>query len=279
MKVFSHCDAIREHLTTYKQQTIALVPTMGNLHEGHSSLIELANTLTDHTVVSIFVNPTQFNQASDYENYPRTIENDLSKLASLNVDAVFTPTQDELYPNGIIDNVKIIIPNLTTILEGEFRPGHFEGVCTVVSKLFNIISPNVAVFGEKDYQQLLVIQHLVDGLSFNTQIIPAKTSRETSGLAMSSRNTHLSDSERQQAGHIFTTLKHIQDQFSTSNVLELESTASQLLTQYGFKVEYFAIRDAANLQAVTQSTDNIVILTAVWLGATRLIDNILFPKP
>ena len=281
MNIFTSCQAIRDHINQYQQnkQTIALVPTMGHLHAGHISLIELAKSQATHVIVSIFINPLQFNEAKDFERYPRTLEDDLEKLRPLNIDAVFAPSSDELYPQGLTLTPKIIIPELTEQLEGKFRPGHFDGVCTVVCKLFNITTPDIAVFGRKDYQQLLIIKRMVHDLNFNIDIVSGVTQRESDGLAMSSRNSHLNHENRALAPHIFKILKQTEDQYSTSNIQQLEENATSKLIQHGFRVEYFSICDADNLQAVSQTTENIIVLVAAWLDDTRLIDNILFPMP
>ena len=281
MKIFSSCQGIRDHIDQYKktQPSIALVPTMGHLHAGHISLIELAKTQAAHVIVSIFVNPLQFNEVKDYEHYPRTLDDDLEKLRPLNIDAVFTPSLDELYPHSLTHTPQIVIPELTESLEGTFRPGHFDGVCTIVCKLFNITTPTIAVFGNKDYQQLLIIQRMVQDLNFNIEIVAGDTKREADGLAMSSRNSHLNAKSRALAPYIFKILKQSQDQFSSNNVKQLEENAASALKQHGFRVEYFAFRDAQNLQAISQTTENIVVLVAAWLENTRLIDNILFPMP
>lgn len=281
MKIFSTCDAIREHLAEYKsnKETIALVPTMGHLHAGHISLIELAKQKTDKVVVSIFINPAQFNQISDFDRYPRSLEDDLDKLKNLNINAVFTPHPDEIYPHGTNNTAKIFIPELTNVLEGEYRPGHFEGVCTVVCKLFNIIKPDVAVFGEKDFQQLLIIKRMSRDLDYDIQIVSGKTLREDDGLAMSSRNSLLNHEQRKHAKCVYDVLMLTKDQFSTNDIVPLENYAVSFLEKNGFRVEYFNIRDAKNLHTLSQDTENIVILVAAWLGDTRLIDNLLFPMP
>jgi len=281
MKILSTCDAIRNLIAQYKSNnvTIALVPTMGHLHAGHISLVELAKQNADQVIVSIFINPTQFNQASDFDRYPRSLEHDLDRLSNLNIAAVFTPQPDEIYPQGTSNTTKIIIPDLTNTLEGLCRPGHFEGVCTVVSKLFNIVSPDIAVFGEKDIQQLLIIKRMTSDLSYNIKILPGPTLREADGLAMSSRNSLLSEQQRKHAKQIYDVLKLTKDQFSTNKIKSLENNASSFLENNGFRVEYFSIRDAKNLLSISQDTENIAILVAVWLGDTRLIDNLLFPMP
>ncbi len=281
MKIFSACEAIRDHISQCKSahESVALVPTMGNLHDGHTSLIELAKTKATKVIVSIFINPTQFNQTSDYERYPRTLNDDLEKIRQLNIDAIFTPELDELYPQGTTHTPRISVPQLAESLEGQFRPGHFDGVCTVVCKLFNIIVPDVAVFGAKDYQQLLIIKRMTQDLNFNIDIICGATQREADGLAMSSRNTHLSHTQRSLAPKLFSALQQTKDQFSSNDIKTLEEKGAAMLEKYGFRVEYFSILDAENLQPITQGTDNAVVLVAAWLGSTRLIDNLLFPMP
>lgn len=281
MKIISTCDAIRDLISDYKSnnESIALVPTMGHLHAGHISLIELAKTKASRVVISIFINPIQFNQSNDFERYPRTLDEDCEKLTELNIDAVFIPEQNEIYPHGASTTTKVSVPELANLLEGEYRPGHFSGVCTVVCKLFNIITPDVAIFGNKDYQQLLIIRRIVTDLNFNIEIVSGDTQRESNGLAMSSRNSLLSNQQRELAANIHSTLKKTKHEFSLNNTESLEKSASTALNQYGFRVDYFTIRDAKNLQPVTQDTENIVILTAAWLDETRLIDNLLFPMP
>ena len=281
MKVYSESELIREHINLWKSngEKIVLVPTMGHLHKGHASLIELAKSLGQRVLVSIFVNPLQFNQESDFTRYPRTLESDIEQLLTLNVDAVFTPSTESLYPHGIQSAPKIIIPELTEEFDGHYRPRHFEGVCTVVCKLFNILTPDVVVFGNKDYQQLLIIRRMVDDLNFNIDIVAGNTERESDGLAMSSRNTRLTPDQRVVAKHLYINLEQVKTHFSPSEVLSLESSARTNLEAVGMTVEYFSIRDAVNLQPINNSTKNVVVLTAAWLGDTRLIDNILFPMP
>jgi pantoate--beta-alanine ligase len=281
MKVYSESSPIREHINAWKSkgEKIILVPTMGHLHKGHASLIELATSLGQHVLVSIFVNPLQFNQESDFTHYPRSLESDIEQLHTLNVDAVFTPSTESLYPHGIQSAPKIFIPELTEEFDGHYRPGHFEGVCTIVCKLLNILTPDIAVFGNKDYQQLLIIRRMVNDLDFNIDIVAGKTEREPDGLAMSSRNTHLNPHQRALARHLYANLVRVKKQFSLNEIMSLEESARRHIEDTGMTVEYFSIRDAINLQPITNSTKNIVVLTAVWLGNTRLIDNILFPVP
>ncbi len=281
MKLFSTCKQIRAQIRQYQsqQEQIALVPTMGHLHAGHMALIELAKARANRVIVSIFINPIQFNQLNDFEHYPRTLDDDIEKLNTCDVDEVFAPDIDELYPHGTSQATKILIPNLADILEGECRPGHFEGVCTVVCKLFNIITPNIAVFGNKDFQQLLIIRHMVEALNFDIDIIAADTVRENDGLAMSSRNTLLNREQREAANKIYCTLQDTMEQFSTNTIASLEEQAKNTLENNNFRVEYFSIRDAENLQPVSKDTVKVVILAAAWLGDIRLIDNQLFTKP
>ena len=278
MKVYSEAEQIRKTIYSWKDKNekIVLVPTMGHLHEGHISLIKLAQSLGQRVIVSIFINPIQFNQESDFDRYPRTIDSDLEKLGELSVDAVYTPSSESLYPHGTQSAPKILIPVLAEEFDGLFRPGHFEGVCTVVCKLFNILSPDVAVFGNKDYQQLLIIRRLVSDLNFNINIVAGETKREADGLAMSSRNTHLTPEQRTIASHLYASLNHINTQFSMDQIHSLEQSARENLDEIGMKVEYLSIRDASNLQAINNNTNEIVVLAAAWLGDTRLIDNVLF---
>lgn len=256
-------------------QKIALVPTMGNLHEGHISLVNQAESLADKTVVSIFVNPTQFVKGEDFDQYPRTLEADLSKLEKTGADLVFNPELDQIYPHAEKNNTLITVPHLENILCGKFRPGHFAGVALVVNKLFNIVNPDIAIFGEKDYQQLLVIRHLVKDLCMPIKVISGPTIREPDGLAMSSRNTYLTDSERKLAPMIYQTLTEIADAIETGNrnFTELENMSIEKLNNNGFKIEYISIREASNLD--TPQTGNLVILAAAWLGQARLIDNVI----
>ena len=281
MKAYSEVHPIREYIHCCKasDEKIILVPTMGHLHKGHASLIELAKSLGRRVIVSIFVNPLQFNQETDFTGYPRTLDSDIELLRSYNIDAVFTPNAESLYPDGIQLAPKIIIPVLSKEFDGHYRPGHFEGVCTVVCKLFNILTPDIAVFGNKDYQQLLIIQRMVRDLNFNIDIIAGETVREPDGLAMSSRNTLLSVEQRELAKHLYTHLNQVKLQFSLGNISSLEDSARSQLKQIGMKVEYLNIRDAVNLQPINSNTKNVVVLAAAWLGNTRLIDNILFPLP
>lgn len=278
MNIFTECVQIHAQSQAWKSKKlkVALVPTMGNLHEGHLSLIRLAKTLADRVVVSIYVNALQFNQQEDFRNYPRTLSADLDKLEALDVEAVFTPSEQELYPHGIEQAPRIHMPGLADEFCGQYRPGHFEGVCTVVAKLFNTIRPDVAVFGKKDYQQLLIIKRLTEELYLDIDISAGETVREADGLAMSSRNNRLSDEQRAIAPSLYTALLHVAQEYDFHRIGQIEEQAKNTMEKQGLKVEYLNIRDADSLQAVSQKTSNYVVLAAAWLGATRLIDNIVF---
>ena len=281
MNVISELAQMRAQVNQWRKnnESIALVPTMGHLHAGHCSLIELAQTRAQHVVVTIFINPLQFNQKEDLERYPRTLSSDLKKLNTMKVDTIFTPADVDLYPQGTELAPRIHVPELSEIFCGEFRPGHFSGVCTIVAKLFNLVCPDIAVFGSKDYQQLLIIRRMTESLNFEINIVAGNTIREPDGLALSSRNALLTPEQRALAPHLYQTLLEIQQGFSISTIEPLENAAKKTLDSLGIQTEYVAIRDAENLRDITQATDNIVVLAAVWLGSVRLIDNILFPRP
>jgi pantoate--beta-alanine ligase len=254
---------------------IAFVPTMGNLHAGHLSLVEKANTMADRVVVSIFVNPLQFNESSDFEVYPRTPDRDLQQLADYRVDAIFTPDEAELYPQGREGLTRVEVPTLSTMLEGTSRPGHFSGVTTIVAKLFHLVQPQVAVFGEKDFQQLLVVRQMVADLNFPVEIIGLPTCREADGLAMSSRNAWLTPMERQKAPALYRILKALRDKIraGANDFDQLEGQARDALTREGMSIEYLSVRSAHNL-ALPLAGDKLVIVAAVRLGKVRLIDNL-----
>ncbi len=259
--------------TRKSKKKISLVPTMGNLHEGHLSLIKHAQNITDYVVVSIFVNPTQFVGGEDFNKYPRTLDDDIESISKLDVDLLFTPDTNEIYSDNYQDFIEIPVSYLESIYCGKSRPGHFRGVITIVSELFNIIQPDIAIFGEKDYQQLLIIRNLVKNLFSSIKIIGLPTVREESGLAMSSRNNYLSQSDRQQApmlyGCIKRTIKSIKN--GVKDYAGLEKEAKFFLEKAGFKIDYYSICDSDTLKL--PKNENLVILAAVWLGDTRLIDN------
>lgn len=262
-----------------KGESIAFVPTMGCLHEGHLSLVEKAAILADHVVVSIFVNPLQFNDANDLANYPIVLDEDVRKLKKFSVDVIFAPTADKFYPEGQsnFDKVeKVELGEISRLLEGAMRPGHFAGVATVVKRLFDLIQPNFAVFGEKDFQQLIIIQQLVKQYSLAIEIVPMPTFRESDGLAMSSRNIRLSNTERETAPVIYQNLLSVKSALTNGNkdYSSLEKEACENLVKAGLIPEYFVIRQSETLHTPENHTNNTVILVAAKLGETRLIDNI-----
>ncbi|MCH6549958.1 MAG: pantoate--beta-alanine ligase [Proteobacteria bacterium] len=275
----STSEALREQLVDWRHSSehIALVPTMGNLHDGHLSLVSLAREHAERVVVSIFVNPTQFGETDDFDQYPRTLERDKRRLKRVNADLLFVPDVETMYPFGIDNATSVTVPVITAEFCGVFRPGHFDGVTSVVSRLFNIVQPDVAIFGQKDFQQQLVIRRLVDDLRLPLQIVSGATQREADGLALSSRNQYLSDEERAVAPTLYSVLQGIGNdlQAGKRNYTELEQQAMDVLSDAGFDPEYVGIRRAENLQLPDRDNDEIVILAAVRLGAARLIDNII----
>jgi pantoate--beta-alanine ligase len=274
--VFNTVSDLREFLNATRAQgkTIGFVPTMGNLHQGHLDLVNKASEMSDVVIVSIFVNPMQFGPHEDFDAYPRTLESDCSALANHPCNAVFAPTVREMYPKGV--NTEIDVPSLSTILCGHHRPGHFKGVATVVTKLLNIVQPNVAVFGNKDYQQLQVIRTMVADLLIPVTIVGADTTRELSGLAMSSRNTYLSKEERETAAMLYATLKNIGEALrNDSQVSTTLKHEKERLTSAGFVLDYLEIRDAQDLSKSYVEATSAVILVAAKLGQARLIDNLV----
>lgn len=255
-------------------KTVALVPTMGNLHAGHAVLIERARSAADFVAVSVFVNPTQFAPGEDYANYPRTLARDRELADVHGADAIFAPIAGEMYPYGSDIAVAIEVPGLSDILCGKFRPDHFRGVVSIVARLFNLVAPDLALFGEKDYQQLLVIRRMVEDLFFSVQIVGVPTVREPDGLALSSRNAYLTEEERTRAPALYAALQGAAAALARGEQPEaVESNGMHTLRDAGLKPEYFAVRRAADLGA-PQSGRPVRILGAAWLGRTRLIDNI-----
>jgi pantoate--beta-alanine ligase len=271
---------LREQLASWKRsgQRIALVPTMGNLHAGHLSLVERAKTAADRTIVSIFVNPTQFVAGEDFASYPRTLDQDQARLAGTGTDLLFHPATEEIYSTNAEQQTVVTVPSLDSIFCGKFRPGHFAGVATIVTKLFNIVQPDVAVFGEKDYQQLLVIRQLVRDLCIPVQIIASPTVRESDGLAMSSRNAYLTAAERKTAPVLFQVLSRVNGEIAGGNTAyaEIEQRARDELNRAGFTTEYIAVRNAENLG--NAGSGDLVVLAAVRLGKARLIDNVVIRR-
>lgn len=270
--------ALRQSIQAWKSkgERIALVPTMGNLHAGHLQLVSAARARTNRVVVSIFVNPLQFNETADFNAYPRTLDDDARMLRVANVDLLFAPTVDVMYPQGQVLNTKVMVPGISDILEGECRPGHFTGVATVVAKLFNMVQPDVALFGEKDFQQLLLIRRMVADLAMPIAIEGLPTVREADGLAMSSRNSRLGVYERQVAPVLYPTLCKVRDQVlqGETQYASLEQQATADLNRAGFRTEYVALRRALDLQPPAADDKQLVLLVAAHLGRTRLIDNI-----
>ena len=254
---------------------VAFVPTMGNLHEGHLALVREAKRHADAVVVSIFVNRLQFGQGEDFDKYPRTLQQDADKLEGEGVAVVFAPDEKELYPR-VQQQYNVEPPHLQNELCGAYRPGHFRGVATVVTKLFNIVEADVACFGKKDYQQLTIIQGMVDDLNMNIQIIPVDTGRAADGLALSSRNQYLSEAERAEAPRLYRELSKMAKAIAGGNVnyAELESQATANLQEAGWQVDYVEVRHAGNLQVAHAGDKHVVIVAAARLGSTRLIDNI-----
>ena len=273
-----HISDLRVALQPYRTaQRIALVPTMGNLHDGHLELVKIAKQHAEIVVVSIFVNPTQFGVGEDFDSYPRTLDEDVTKLAMVGADYVFSPTIDEMYP-VLPPPTTILAGTITEQLCGKTRPNHFDGVGIVVSKLFNIVQPNIAVFGQKDYQQLAIIKQLVRDLSYSIDIIGAPIIRATDGLALSSRNQYLSESERQTAPILQQELQYLAKQISDNKQpLEVLLTAAhERITSAGFMIDYLEVK-TTELTAVDDESINdhqvLVILVAAWLGRARLLDN------
>lgn len=255
---------------------IGFVPTMGNLHEGHMILVDRAFEECDFVVASVFVNPLQFNDIDDLGRYPRTLAADQEHLKDRDCDLLFFPSVDEMYPHGQDAQTTVHVPVVSEGLCGDSRPGHFDGVSTVVSKLFHMVGPDAAFFGEKDYQQLAVIRKMVNDLNMPIDIVGVTTCREENGLAMSSRNNYLTAQEREQAGLIYQQLNAIAEQLKNGNqqYRALEETAKQILSDHGFQPDYLEIRNADTLQTVNPEDNNIVILLAALLGKARLIDNL-----
>ncbi|MEA3303457.1 MAG: pantoate--beta-alanine ligase [Pseudomonadota bacterium] len=279
MKTVNTIDALRRTITSWRSnaERIAFVPTMGNLHDGHLALIDAAKKQADRTVASIFVNPLQFGEGEDFETYPRTLDDDSSQLASRGVDLLFAPPVEVMYPLAQQLQTRVEVPEVSHILDGEFRPGFFVGVATVVCKLFNMVQPDIAVFGEKDFQQLHIIRRMVEDLQMPIEIVASPTVRESDGLAMSSRNNYLDAQQRKVAPLIYRSLQKAAEEIKQGeeDYLQLESVARASLENAGFVVDYFSVRNAVTLDPAKAGESNLVILTAAWLGRTRLIDNLV----
>ncbi len=283
MQTCQNIEQLRAQIKKWRShdETIAFVPTMGNLHDGHLSLVEIAQHKASCVVVSIYVNPLQFSPDEDFAAYPRTLEDDLSKLAVLGVDLVFTPDDSMIYPEGEQQSTYVEVPVLSHVIEGEFRPGFFKGVATVVSKLFNMVQPDIAIFGEKDFQQLLIIRQMVKDMSLPIEIIGGQTKREADGLAKSSRNNYLSTAERESSSLLSGSLNVCRNQIEQgTDVEQAENFCVETLENHGFIVDYVTLRETSWLEKVSNdevvADKELVILAAAKLGKTRLIDNLVF---
>jgi len=278
METLGSVDELRSRVARWRQrgERVAFVPTMGNLHEGHLQLVREARKVAPRVVASIFVNPLQFGPDEDLDNYPRTLDADRKKLAAEDTDLLFTPDVATMYPRGVGHGTVVEVPDVSEGLCGDFRPGHFTGVATVVARLFNLVQPDVALFGEKDYQQLAVIRRMVDDLGWPIEIRGVATVREADGLAMSSRNQYLGVEERRIAPALYQTLCEVAQgvKAQQTRYRALEKTAMDALAAAGFNPEYVEIRHADSLQPVDLGELNCVVLGAARLGAARLIDNI-----
>jgi pantoate--beta-alanine ligase len=275
-------DALRNQVRAWRNagERIGFVPTMGSLHEGHMSLLEAARQHATKVISSVFVNPLQFGPGEDFERYPRTPDQDQLLLSKVHCDLLFQPSVEEMYPGGRELATRVMVPALSDILCGAFRPGHFEGVATVVAKLFGIVQPDIAVFGEKDFQQLTVIRRMATDLNLPVQVLGAPTVRAEDGLAMSSRNRYLSEAERAIAPRLFATLRTVVDRIKQGehDYAGLEAWGTAQLQSAGLRPDYFTVRDAASLLPPDQRSTDLVVLTAARLGRARLIDNLRVPR-
>jgi pantoate--beta-alanine ligase len=286
MQRLSSVQQLRQSVAAWRAagERIALVPTMGNLHDGHMALFRQAYKHAKRLIVSSFVNPMQFGPSEDYERYPRTPDADSEILRRSGCDILFTPDVSEVYPRGLAFATRVQVPGFSEILDGEFRPGHFEGVASVVMRLFSMVQPDVAVFGEKDYQQLLVIRRMAADLFLPVEVVGSPTVRAPDGLALSSRNIYLSEDERAIAPKLYEELRRVAvaidtDDESAKDLQALETEARRTLRAAGFKVEYFTIRSANTLLTPSLSESELVVLVAARLGRARLIDNTRATRP
>lgn len=279
MQVIQDPKMLRSEIAKLRQQgaQVSFVPTMGNLHQGHLTLVKQGQCRASVSVVSIFVNPMQFNNASDLANYPKTLAEDCAKLEKAGVDIIFTPSIEVIYPNGIDSQTFVEVPGVSDCLEGELRPGHFRGVSTIVAKLFNLVQPDFACFGEKDFQQLSVIKKMVSDLAMPIEIIPVATIREPSGLALSSRNNKLSADEKLIAPKIAEIMNRLGQnvQLNPESFKQLIKDAGQKLDQLGFKTDKIHVVDPITLAPLNTASKQAVVLMAAFLGETRLIDNLV----
>ncbi|EBF0300680.1 pantoate--beta-alanine ligase [Salmonella enterica subsp. enterica serovar Dublin] len=277
MLIIETLPLLRQHIRRLRQEgkRVALVPTMGNLHDGHMKLVDEAKARADVVIVSIFVNPMQFDRPDDLVRYPRTLQEDCEKLNKRKVDYVFAPAVEEIYPQGLEGQTYVDVPGLSTMLEGASRPGHFRGVSTIVSKLFNLIQPDIACFGEKDFQQLALIRKMVADMSYDIEIVGVPIIRAKDGLALSSRNAYLTAEQRKIAPGLYNVMNSIAEKLIAGNreLQEIIAIAEQELNEKGFRADDIQIRDADTLQELTETSKRAVILAAAWLGQARLINN------
>jgi pantoate--beta-alanine ligase len=269
---------LRQQIRRWRQEgkRIALVPTMGNLHDGHMTLVEEAKAVADVVVVSIFVNPMQFDRPDDLARYPRTLQEDCEKLNRRKVDMVFAPAPVDVYPQGLDTQTFVDVPGISTMLEGASRPGHFRGVSTIVSKLFNLVQPDVACFGQKDYQQLALIRKMVADMGYDIEIVGVPTVRAKDGLALSSRNGYLTADQRKIAPGLSKVMNNLADKLRSGDrdTEEMLILAATELNEKGFRSDDLQIRDADTLLELSPESKSAVILMAAWLGQARLIDNV-----
>ena len=277
MLIIESLPLLRQHIRRLRLEgkRIALVPTMGNLHDGHMQLVDTAKASADVVVVTIFVNPMQFDRPDDLSRYPRTLQDDCEKLNKRKVDFVFAPAPAEIYPHGTENQTYVDVPGLSTMLEGASRPGHFRGVSTIVSKLFNLVQPGDACFGEKDFQQLALIRKMVADMGYDIEIIGVPIIRAKDGLALSSRNGYLTAEQRKIAPGLYKVLSAVAGKLAAGerNLDEIITLAGQELNEKGFRADDIQIRDADTLLELTETSKRAVILMAAWLGQARLIDN------
>ncbi|ALI14533.1 pantoate--beta-alanine ligase [Salmonella enterica] len=277
MLIIETLPLLRQHIRRLRQEgkRVALVPTMGNLHDGHMKLVDEAKARADVVIVSIFVNPMQFDRPDDLVRYPRTLQEDCEKLNKRKVDYVFAPAVEEIYPQGLEGQTYVDVPGLSTMLEGASRPGHFRGVSTIVSKLFNLIQPDIACFGEKDFQQLALIRKMVADMGYDIEIVGVPIIRAKDGLALSSRNAYLTAEQRKIAPGLYNVMNSIAEKLIAGEreLQEIIAIAEQELNEKGFRADDIQIRDADTLQELTETSKRAVILAAAWLGQARLIDN------
>jgi len=282
LKTVRDIDTLRKIIQGWRQdgETLALVPTMGGLHKGHMSLVALAQEYAERVVVSIFVNPTQFGPGEDFETYPRTLNNDKRRLSRVGVDLLFAPGDDDIYPFGEKAITVVSVSELSTVLCGSDRPVHFDGVTSVVARLFNIVQPDVAVFGQKDYQQLVIVRRMVADLHWPIKILAGQTQRDHDGLALSSRNRYLTDAEKPKAAALIETVSACRESLlaGDTDYAGLEAGGLRKLEAAGFVPDYFVVRKAGDLSLPDPDSRHLVVMAAGRLGRARLIDNVLVER-